>query len=115
MKFSCNGRGKGKAMKLSGNRTRVWTFLVRPLVALRYCRFAQRDEKNGFLCTSALEWRKAAELAASFPLLADHCWQEWERIMRLPRCLADPIRVAPAVELTSHRDSKATGRAAIAA
>jgi hypothetical protein len=60
-------------------------------VAMRYCLAAQRDESNGFPLTAAMEWRKAAELLAPMALIADRCWREWERIMRLPRHLAGPI------------------------
>ncbi len=63
--------------------------------AIQYCRAAQKEEKNGFAYTAAVEWQKAAELLSPFPSLADHCWQEWERIMRLPRGLASPICDAP--------------------
>ncbi len=59
--------------------------------AMKYCRAAQIEEKNGFAFTAAVEWQKAAELLAPFFSLADHCWQQWERIMRLPRRLAAPI------------------------
>ena len=59
--------------------------------AMKYCRAAQTEEKNGFAFTAAVEWQKAAELLAPFPSLADHSWRQWERIMRLPRQLADAI------------------------
>jgi hypothetical protein len=59
--------------------------------AAKYCRAAQTEEKNGFAFTAAVEWQEAAQLLAPFPSLADHCWQQWERIMRLPRQLADPV------------------------
>ena len=59
-------------------------------IAIAYCVAAGRDEKNGYRLTAAFEWRKAAELLAVFPSMADHCWQQWERIMNLPRRLADP-------------------------
>jgi len=64
--------------------------------AIKYCRAAQKEEKNGFAYTAAVEWQKAAEFLSPFPSLADRCWQEWERIMRLPRRLAGPISDAPA-------------------
>ncbi len=60
-------------------------------IGLRYCRLAQRDEQNGFCYTAALEWRKAAELLRPFEGLAGRCWQEWERIMQMPRRLAIPL------------------------
>ena len=59
-------------------------------IAIAYCVAAGRDEKNGYRLTAAFEWRKAAELLAIFPAMADHCWQQWERIMNLPRRLAEP-------------------------
>jgi hypothetical protein len=59
--------------------------------AMKYCRAAQTEEKNGFAFTASVEWQKAAESLAPFPSLADYCWQQWERIMRLPRRLANPI------------------------
>src|SRR6266496_2698725 len=64
--------------------------------AIKYCRAAQKEEKNGFAYTAAVEWQKAAEFLSPFPSLADRCWQQWERIMRLPRRLAGPISDAPA-------------------
>jgi hypothetical protein len=60
-------------------------------IVMRYCLAAQRDEKNGFPLTAAMEWRKAAELLAPITPISDRCWREWERIMRLPRRLAGPI------------------------
>ena len=59
--------------------------------AMKYCRAAQNEEKNGFAFTAAVEWQKAAESLSPIPFLADRCWQQWERIMRLPRRLAAPI------------------------
>src|SRR6266513_234473 len=56
-----------------------------------YWRAAERDEKNGFPFTAATEWQQAAEYFGSIPLISDHCWREWERILRLPRHLAGPI------------------------
>jgi hypothetical protein len=58
-------------------------------LALRYCLAAQRDEKNGFPFTAAMEWHKAAEL--SVPPFAELCWRQWERIVKLPRYMAEPI------------------------
>jgi hypothetical protein len=60
-------------------------------MGLAYCLAAQQDEKNGFPLTAAMEWRKAAELFAPVSLLSDRCWHQWERLMRLPRCFANPI------------------------
>jgi hypothetical protein len=64
------------------------------VVALRFCKAAQLDETKGFPLTAAMEWRKAAELCLPMSRLAEGCWSEWERIMRLPRRLAGPIGVA---------------------
>jgi hypothetical protein len=61
------------------------------LGALRYCDAARRDEVEGFALTAAMEWRKAAEIAAPIPQFADFCWVRWEQIMQLPRRLASPI------------------------
>ncbi len=61
------------------------------VVAAAYCRAAVRDERCGFPCTAAMEWRNAAELFAPEGKLSDRCWREWERIMRLPRRCAAPI------------------------
>ena len=68
--------------------------LAGPILALRYRRAAQRDENNGFSFTAAMEWRRAAELSSWITPLANRYWQEWERIMQLPRRLAVPIGVA---------------------
>ena len=65
-----------------------------PISAVRFRWAARRDERNGFLLTAAMEWRKAAELSEPIALLADRCWREWERLMRLPRHLAAAIGVA---------------------
>jgi hypothetical protein len=80
----------GKAM---GEVTRIWItgFFSGAVLAIAYSRAAQRDEKSGYAFTAAMEWRKAAIVLASFPGAADHCWQQWERIMHLPRRLAGPI------------------------
>lgn len=61
------------------------------VIAAAYCRAARRDERRGFPCTAAMEWRSAAELFAPEGKLSDCCWREWERIMRLPRRCAVPI------------------------
>ncbi len=58
---------------------------------LHYRWAAQRDEKKGFPLTAAIEWRAAADLFAPITPLVERCWREWERIMRLPRRLAEPI------------------------
>ena len=56
-----------------------------------YWRAAERDEKNGFPFTAATEWQRAAECFGLIPLISDHCWREWERILHLPRQFAGPI------------------------
>lgn len=60
--------------------------------AVHYVCAAQKDERNGFPHTAAMEWRHAAELFASNTLAAEYCWQQWERILHLPRWLAGPSR-----------------------
>jgi hypothetical protein len=62
-----------------------------PVIGAAYCRAATRDERNGYVITAALEWRTAAELMLPISSAADHCWRQWERIMHLPRRLAEPI------------------------
>lgn len=59
--------------------------------ALHYGRAAHRDERDGFTYAAAMEWRHAAELFHSNTLAADYFWRQWERVMRLPRRLAEPI------------------------
>jgi hypothetical protein len=86
-----------RIVKLGGKviPTALWmqlmTALSGLLLAIAYSRAAQRDEKNGYAFTAALEWRKAAELMSPIPALADRCWTQWERVMHLPRRLAQPI------------------------
>jgi hypothetical protein len=79
--------------------------LAGPILALRYSRAAQRDEDNGFTFTAAMEWRQAAELSSWITLLANHYWLEWERIMHLPRRLAEPIGVEPVGAISALRQS----------
>ncbi len=69
----------------------VLALISAPVIGIAYCRAAQRDERAGYNITAALEWRRAAELMAPIPAAADGCWLQWERIMRLPRRLAEPI------------------------
>jgi len=81
-------------------------------LGIGYCLAAQEDEKNGFPLTAAMEWRKAAELFAPISLFSNRCWREWERIMRLPRHLSEPIsdpkeivlqyRAAPSTYAVAH-------------
>jgi hypothetical protein len=69
--------------------------IVATAKALHYWHAAQRDERAGFLYTAALEWRHVADL---FPNThaAEYSWQQWERIMHLPRRFAGPVYSAPA-------------------
>ena len=64
-------------------------------LALRHCIAAQRDEKNGFPLTAAMEWHKAADLFVPIDPVADLCWRRWERIVQLPRQMAAPISDQP--------------------
>jgi hypothetical protein len=64
-----------------------------------YWRAAERDEKNGFPFTAAMEWRRAAELFGPIALASGYCWREWERIMHLPRRLACPVVESAEVRL----------------
>jgi len=74
---------------------------------MRLCRNAKQDEQNGFPFAAALEWREAAELCASIGSLADSCWLEWERIMRLPRRMAAAIQDTPIANLEKERHKSA--------
>ncbi len=65
--------------------------VVVPSKALHYGRAAERDERNGFPYTAAMEWRKAAELSTPNTRAAEYFWRQWERIMHLPRRLAEPV------------------------
>ena len=73
--------------------TAAWWFsnVVVAAKAFRYGYAADRDERKGFPYTAAMEWRKAAELFSPIPQVSDRCWQKWERIMDLPRHVANPI------------------------
>lgn len=71
----------------------LWNFFI-PVRAIGYGRAAYRDECNGFPYTAAVEWRNAAELFAPYTLAAAYCWRQWERIMGLPRHLAEPAWVS---------------------
>lgn len=62
-----------------------------PARAFHYGCAAQKDERNGFPYTAAMEWHKAAELFAANTRAAEYCWRQWERIIHLPRQLAGPI------------------------
>ena len=86
IKFDSGGDGC-PAWKLRRLLARACTATL----ALRYCLAAQRDEKDGFPFTAAMEWHKAAVLFVSMGPLADLCWRQWERIVRLPRQMAEAI------------------------
>jgi hypothetical protein len=100
----------------------VWRFWHLPEIATRlklavgYWRAAERDEKNGFPFTAAMEWHEAAELFSPIPKVSDRCWQEWERIVHLPRRFARPIvesaEAMPYCPLTydSHKTTEAAVR-----
>jgi len=76
----------------------AWRLRYLPVIAegvqvgVAYRHAAARDEKNGFPFTAAVEWQKAAELLSPIPQVSDRCWQEWERIMHLPRRFAVPLK-----------------------
>ena len=82
-------------------------------MAVRWCLAAERDEENGFPFTGAMEWRKAAELFGSHTPIADHCWREWERIMRLPRHLAGPSGASDTILCGSPPTAPAQSPAAV--
>ena len=92
--------------------------LVKDAAALRafqYCRAARRDEENGYPLTAAMEWHKAAELFAPVVTsLADRCWQEWERIVKMPRSLAGAIAIGatPVVQLVPRSSSRVSQKLA---
>jgi len=65
--------------------------LSRFAAATEYHRIARRTEADGYPYTAAMQWRKAAALFGSEDWLTEPCWQEWERIMHLPRKLSAPI------------------------
>ena len=50
-------------------------------------RAAQLDESHDLPFAAAMNWRKAAEMSAWFTVLANSYWQQWERVMHLPRTL----------------------------
>ena len=77
----CSGWKFRRLLALAGTAT----------LALRYCLAAQQDEKNGFPFTAAMEWHEAAILLVPLGAFADLCWRQWERIVRLPRHMAEPI------------------------
>jgi hypothetical protein len=68
--------------------------------ALHCIRAARRDERKGFPCTAAMEWRHATELFAPNARAVEYCWCEWERIMQLPRRLAGPPSFSASAEMS---------------
>jgi hypothetical protein len=91
-------------MKDKANRWEIG-WLGGPILALRYRRAAQLDESHGLPFAAAMNWRKAAELSAWFTVLANSYWQQWERVMHLPRRLAGPIGLASARIVNTKRNS----------
>jgi hypothetical protein len=57
--------------------------LFLPAKSVHYVCAAQRDERNGFPYTAAMEWRYAAELMGTNTSLGEYCLWQWERIMNL--------------------------------
>jgi hypothetical protein len=100
---------KGRARRRYRPVRLVTAIVTSFAVAAVYCRAALRDERLGFPCTAAMEWRTAAELFPPQGLLAECCWREWERIMCLPRRCAVPLdesspaNNAAVVEITDGR------------
>lgn len=87
-----------------------WTNVIAGSVAaITYCRAAQRDERNGFGLTAAMEWHRAAELTASLPAVANFCWKQWERIMHLPRQFAQPISAPSQVAVNASSTPPSAG------
>ena len=68
--------------------------VVIPSKAFHYSLAAVRDERNGFPYTAAMEWHQAANLFAPSTRVAEYFWRQWERIMHLPRRLAEPIGIS---------------------
>jgi len=81
--------------------------------ALAYCAAAEQDEQAGFVMTAAFEWRRAAECFAWDTDSADRCWQNWERLMHLPRVLAHAIGASEALsDFPEHQEFLTTRLAA---
>jgi hypothetical protein len=85
--------------------TRLLAAINMPIEAFACCRAAQCDEKNGFEFTAAMEWRKAAQHLAGISTASEFCWKRWERIMHLPRRLANPLVDDTAVQFTLNMNS----------
>ena len=66
-----------------------------PARAFQYGCAAERDERRGLQYTAAMQWRKAADLFPPDTRAAEYFWRQWERVMQLPRRLADPIEDRP--------------------
>ena len=67
----------------------------------------------GFVMTAAFEWRRAAECFAWDTDSADRCWQNWERLMHLPRALAHAIGASEALsDFPEHQEFFTTRLAA---
>lgn len=72
----------------------MWLSVTVPAKALQYSCAAERDARNGFPYTAAMQWRKAAELFGPDTRAAEYFWRQWERVMHLPRRLAGPVGIS---------------------
>ena len=73
-----------------------WLSHIAGLVrAFQYGCAAEREVRDGFPYTAAMDWRKAAGLFPANTRAAGYCWRQWERIMQLPRRLAGPFGASP--------------------
>jgi hypothetical protein len=112
--FECNAAGPMRSL---------CTITADSVLGWRYWRAAEKDEKNGFPFTAAVEWQWAAECFGWLSLISDRCWREWERITHLPRRLASPIgepeqvmlQYAPAVPDSGAQEAEGLVHAASAA
>ena len=54
-------------------QTIKWRYVVAlisgPMIGIAYCHTARRDERNGYVNTAAMEWRRAAELMAAMMIV----------------------------------------------
>ena len=80
-----------RSLVIAGVGAQLFSMVAAVAKAVHYVRAAQKDARNGFRYTAAMEWQLAAGLFASNTLATEYCWRQWERIMRLPRRLAGPI------------------------
>lgn len=88
----CMRRYKGqRELITSAVAIQVLATLSRFNMAAEYHRRARCSEAEGYPYTSAMQWRKAAELFATEDWIAEKCWQKWERIMCLPRKFSQAI------------------------